>query len=227
MADFVLIHGGAHGPWCWEKVIPFLQASDRVGRVVAIDLLADAQAVTDKPKHEISNADYIEGVVQKIHREDLTDILLVGHSMGGITVPAVAHRVLERMRRVIYLTTTNPPAGQSIADMMQHPLSPISRGVGFDEMFCNDLDEATSNWLLNNLRDDPPLPFQDKVEVCRLPEGLPSTYIVCEKDLALLVEFQLEQADNAGVDELIRFDSGHSAFASRPRELADLLLRFA
>jgi pimeloyl-ACP methyl ester carboxylesterase len=227
VSDFVLIHGGAHGSWCWEKVIPFLSDSARVGQVFAVDLIADAQAVTHKQIQDIAVADFVDGVVHRITSENLSDIVLVGHSMAGITIPGVAYRVPDRIKHVIYLTTSNPPVGQSIADLMMHPLSPISRNVGYEQMFCNDLDDETSRWLIRNLREDPPLPFQERVELCELPSGMRSTYIVCEQDLALPVEYQLEQARNAAVDEVLRLNSGHSAFASKPKELAGLLLQYA
>jgi hypothetical protein len=110
---------------------------------------------------------------------------------------------------------------------MAHPLSPLSRKIGFQDMFCNDLDESTAHWLLSQLQDDPPLPFHDKVRHCVLPDGLPSTYVICTNDQALPVPFQREQALNAHVDEVLEFDAGHSAFASRPQALAQLLLRYA
>ena len=113
--------------------------------------------------------------------------------------------------------------GQSAEDLMRHPLSPLSRGADFNDMFCNDLDEDTASWLLSNLREDPVRPFTDPVSIATLPAGIPSTYILLEKDLALLPEYQLEQAHNAGVDEVVKFDAGHSAFASKPAELAQRL----
>jgi pimeloyl-ACP methyl ester carboxylesterase len=227
LSDFVLVHGGAHGAWCWQRVIPFLENSPDVDKIVAVDLIEDAKAVTRKQVQDISIPDYIDAVVYRITTENLRNIVLVGHSMAGITLPAVAHRVPDRVRHVVYLTTSNPPVGQSIADLMKHPLAPVARNLGFDEMFCNDLDRETTEWLLGNLRQDPPLPYTDKVEVSSLPAGISSTYIVCEKDQALPVEYQLEQARNAGVDEIVRLDAGHSAFASKPEELACLLLKYA
>lgn len=227
MSDYLLIHGGAHGAWCWDRVVPCLQASDKINKVVAVDLLADAQAAVGKPREEITTSDYVEGVIHTIDRHQLSDIVLVGHSMAGVTVPAVAHRVPGLIRHVVYLATTNPPAGQSISDMMEHPLSPVSRGLGFDEMFCSDLDPATADWLKGNLREDPPRPYHDRVEVCKLPDAMPSTYVVCLRDMALPVAFQLEQAGNAAVEEVVEFDSGHSAFASKPKELSELLMRYA
>jgi pimeloyl-ACP methyl ester carboxylesterase len=227
MTDFLLIHGGAQGSWCWEKVIPRLKESAGTREVFASDLCSDAQAALNKPKPEVTNSDYVEGVLRKIHDMRQQDIVIVGHSMAGITIPEVCHRAEARIKHVVYVTASNPLVGQSIADLMQHPLSPLSRNVDFDEMFCSDLDEDSANWLKSNLQDDPPLPFTDKVEYCALPRGMPSTYILCMKDRALPVQYQREQAANAQVDEVIELDAGHSAFASQPEALSELLLRYA
>lgn len=227
MADYLLIHGGAHGSWCWDRVTPYLEACSKVRKIFACDLCADAQEAVGKPKSEITNSDYVEGLVKKIHELDLSDLIVVGHSMAGITIPALCHRLPDRIRRVIYITTSNPKIGESILDLMQHPLSPKSRVVSFDDMFCSDLDEASAQWLKSNIQEDPPQPVLDKVNYCVLPEGLRSTYVVCTKDLALPVDYQCEQAANAAVDEIVELDAGHSVFASQPRALSDLLLRYA
>lgn len=136
-------------------------------------------------------------------------------------------RVADRIQRLIYLSTSNPIAGQSIDDLMKHPLSPLSRRVDLRGMFCNDLDDETTTWLLSNLGPEPPGPMAEPVPAVALPAGLESTYILLERDEALPPAFQREQARNARVDEIVPFDARHSAFVSRPRELADLLLRYA
>lgn len=227
MIDFLLIHGGAHGSWCWEPLIPHLKVSSHTRKTFAADLALNALEVVDKPKSAITNSDYVDGVVHKILELDLNNIVLVGHSMAGITIPEVCHRIPDRIKRVVYVTTSNPLVGQSIVDLMAHPLSPKSRNVGFDEMFCNDLSEESALWLKRQLQDDPPLPVRDKVRYCTLPAGIPSTYIVCLKDQALPVEYQQEQAANAEVDEVVELDAGHSAFLSQPEALAKLLLQAA
>lgn len=224
MVDFLLIHGGSHGSWCWEKVVPYLSASTEVDKVVAVDLLADAQTVTGKVKQEITNADYVAGVVDTIERLNMRNIIIVGHSFAGITIPAVVHRVPDRIHHVSYLTTSHPSVGQSMVELMQHPLSPISRGVSRDDMFCSGLDDETANWLKSNLQEDPPLPYVEKVDFCILPDGVSATYIVCLQDMALPVCYQMEQAKKAGVSKIVELNTGHSAFASMPEELSMLLL---
>jgi pimeloyl-ACP methyl ester carboxylesterase len=227
MTSFVLVHGGAHGAWCWDRVVPFLRSDRRVDAVVAVDLTGHGVRRNVKPLEAITLDDYVDDVVREIEDRDLRKVVLVGHSLAGITVPQVAARVPDRVQWLIYLSTSNPPAGQSINDLMKHPLSPIARGIDFELMFCNDLDGETTAWLLSQLGPEPPGPLAQPVTPTVLPADLDSTYILLERDEALPPEYQREQARNAGVREVVPLDAGHSAFASRPRELADLLLRYA
>jgi len=227
MTSYVLVHGGAHGAWCWDRLVPFLRSDPRVDSVLAVDLAGHGERLAEKPQDEITRADYVDDVVREICARDLHDVVLVGHSMAGITLAEAAARVAPRLRRLVYVSTSNPPPGQSIADLMKHPLSPLSRGADFRVMFCNDLDDDTAAWLLSKLGPEPPGPFSEPVTVATAPPGVASTYVLLLRDEALPPAFQREQARNARADEIVPFDAGHSAFASRPRELADLLLRYA
>ncbi len=227
MKNFVLVHGGSLGAWCWDRLLPHLQSDPRVESVLAIDLPGHGARRDIKPLDTITLADYVDHVVREIESRDLQKVILVGHSLAGITIPRAALRIADRIQRLIYLSTSNPVAGQSIADLMKHPLSPLSRGVDFRDMFCNDLDDETTAWLRSKLEPEPSGPIIEYVPPVVLPPGLKSTYILLERDEALPPAFQREQALNAKVDEVVLFDAGHSAFLSRPRELAELLLRYA
>ena len=227
MTSFLLVHGGAHGAWCWDRLVPFLRVSPRVDAVVAVDLVGHGARRDVKPFDAITRADYVDDVVREIEARDLRDVVLVGHSLAGITLPQAAARVAGRLRRLVYLSTSNPAVGQSIADLMKHPLSPVARGTDFRAMFCSDLDEDTAAWLLARLGPEPPGPMAEPITLATSPSDVGSTYILLERDQALPPAYQREQARTAGVDEVVPFDAGHSAFASRPRELAELLLRYA
>lgn len=227
MTSYVLVHGGSHGAWCWERLTPHLRADPRVESVVAIDLTGHGTRRDVKPLDMITLADYVDDVVQEIQSRNLRDVVLVGHSLAGITIPRAATRVADRIRRLVYLSTSNPPTGQSIVDLMKHPLSPVSRRLDFRRMFCNDLDDAATKWLLSKLGPEPPGPMNEPVPAIAPPTGMKSTYVLLERDEALPPAYQREQARNAGADEVVTFDAGHNAFVSRPRELAELLLRYA
>ena len=227
--SYALVHGAAHGAWCWERVTPYLEADLRVEAVVAIDLPGRAATRIDKPIEEIEIADYAAQIASEVEARDLREVVLVGHSLAGISIPHAAARLGPRMKHLVYLATANPPPGTTVMDLMQHPLSPISRGLAGDPatMFCNDLDAETTSWLLKRLVDEPPGVMIEPLTRAELPPELPTTYVLLERDESLPPALQLEQAQCAAVDEVIRFDSGHSAFAAKPRELAELLLGWA
>jgi pimeloyl-ACP methyl ester carboxylesterase len=225
--NYVLVHGAAHGAWCWERVVPYLEAHPRVGSVLAIDLSGHGARRGVKPLADIAIADYIDDIVREIESHDLRDVVLVGHSMAGLSIPHAAARLMPRIARLVYLASSIPPAGSTITELMKHPLSPVSRGIDAQTMFCNDLDPEASAWLLERLVEEPPGPMTEPVAKAELPPDLATTYILLERDATLPEALQLEQAEVAQVDEVVRFDSGHSAFASRPRELAELLLGWA
>jgi pimeloyl-ACP methyl ester carboxylesterase len=227
LTSFVLVHGGAHASWCWDRLVPHLRSDARVESVVAVDLSGHGARRDVKPLEAITLADYVDDVVREIEGRDLRGVVLVGHSLAGITIPQAAARVADRIRRLIHLSTSSPAAGQSVAELMKHPMSPLSRGVDLRSMFCNDLDDETTTWLLSKLGPEPPGPMTEPVPPVDLDGRIESTYILLERDEALPPALQIEQAHNARVGEVVPFDAGHSAFASRPRELADLLLRYA
>lgn len=223
MASYVLVHGAVHGAWCWERMIPYLKAARPTSAVLAVDLPGrDAQA-DDRPTEEIALADFVAAVSEAIEAADLHDVVLLGHSLGGITIPRVAARLPDRIRRLVFLAAVHPAPGESVSDVLRHPLSAVSRGIGLEEMFCKDLDDETRAWLLGNLGGEPPGPMAEAMRPVHVELAEPPVYIVCEHDEALPPALQREQARNAGVQEVVSFDSGHSAFASRPRELAELL----
>lgn len=63
MASFVLVHGAAHGAWCWERLIPILLASPQVEEVVAIDLVGHGTRIEEKPLKAICLGDYADEIV--------------------------------------------------------------------------------------------------------------------------------------------------------------------
>ncbi|MBK7947414.1 MAG: alpha/beta fold hydrolase [Deltaproteobacteria bacterium] len=227
MPAFVLVHGGAHGAWCWERVVPRLVGDPRVSAVLAVDLPGHGTRLEAKAQEEITLADYVEAVVGDIERAGLADVVLVGHSLAGITLPHVAARLPDRIRHVVYLSTSNPPLGQSIMDELRaSPLSPLARGIDLTAAFCSDLDAATAAWLTSRLGPEPPAPMETKVTRVAGPSGIPSTYILLEQDEVLPPAYQLEHAKRIGAGEIVRLAAGHSAFASQPEALAKKLLAY-
>jgi len=148
---FVLIHGGAHGAWCWQPLLEHLDAP-----ALAVDLPGRAGRPGDL--EALAVRDFAAAVVEDIEKAGLSRVVLVGHSMAGLTIPLVLERIPERIASVVFVSCVLPREGQSVLDAIATPESqrPRSPGDGLleeraREMFCNDMDEAQTRFVLERL----------------------------------------------------------------------------
>ncbi|MEU2080830.1 alpha/beta hydrolase [Streptomyces albus] len=107
MATFVLVHGSCLGGWAWERVAPGLCAS---GHTVLCPSLAPAGPRVGLRTH-------IAEIVALIDEHALTDVVLVGHSYGGMVISGAGHERPQRIRRLVYLDAYFPSPGQSAFDL--------------------------------------------------------------------------------------------------------------
>ncbi|MFC1944867.1 alpha/beta fold hydrolase [Chloroflexota bacterium] len=233
LTDFVLVHGGAHAGWCWEPMIPHLRENPRVGEVLALDLVGHGSRLKEKPLDEITLEDYVHDIANAL--QELPNVVLVGHSLAGVSVPQAIARVPEHVKRVVLISATVPPDGQSAMDTMKVMrefgviLGP-STGEEFEEWarrsFCSDMDESTSRWVIKSLGPEPRLPLATPVSYIDLPTNIPLTYIVLTADQVLTAELQRWMSRNLDCAEVVEMEAGHDAMVSRPRELASVLLEY-
>jgi pimeloyl-ACP methyl ester carboxylesterase len=113
MANYVLVHGGWFGAWCWYKVVPLLQAA---GHSVYTPTLTGVGEQAALLTPEIGLDTHIQDVVNLIETKDLQQVILVGHSYSGIVITGVADRVPDRIAHLVYLDAFVPRDGQSVAD---------------------------------------------------------------------------------------------------------------
>ena len=105
--NFVLVHGGFHGGWCWREVARLLRGQ---GHAVS----HPTQTGLGERSHLRSNALtldlYIQDLVQHLVYEDLHDVVLVGHSFGGLAISGAAQHQPQRIRELVYLDALILPA---------------------------------------------------------------------------------------------------------------------
>jgi pimeloyl-ACP methyl ester carboxylesterase len=119
IATFILVHGAWHGGWCWQRVRSRLAASgDHCVYTPTLTGLADRSHLLTA---EVDLDTHITDVMNLIRWEGLTDIVLCGHSYGGMVVTAVADTVPERVRALVYLDAFVPRDGDSAAGLAQAP----------------------------------------------------------------------------------------------------------
>ena len=237
---FVLIHGGFHGAWCWDRTIPEL---GRLGHeAIAIDIPGHGTRVHE----EATMANRLDAVLDVLQPDDV----LVGHSGGGLEITRAADAAPDLVSHVVYLAAALPLEGllmqealvyrddgstegdYDVTGMLQHlrfnddGSMEFASVEGAQSLFYHDCDAATARWAFERLTperagDTATTP----ITVPRFWEAeLPRSFIVCLQDRAQPRWLADVTARRLGVEPLA-IDASHSPFLSRPAELAQLLVR--
>jgi pimeloyl-ACP methyl ester carboxylesterase len=114
VATYVLVHGGGHGGWCYDRVAPLLRAA---GHDVLTPTLSGLGERADLLGPDVDLDRHIDDVVEVLRADDLRDVILVGHSYGGMVVTGIADQAADRIGRLVYLDAANPTNNQSLVDV--------------------------------------------------------------------------------------------------------------
>lgn len=229
MATFALVHGSWHGAWCWTHLGPLLSAEGH--RVVAVDLPCDDWSV-----HVEDTATIVDEAIGR----DSDELVVVGHSLGGITAPLVA--TLRPVRRLVFLCALIPRAGRSLDDVladespemfdpayMHLPRTRHEDGsASLDPdaaklVYFHDCSDDVADWAVSKLRRQVWTTGRDRSPLSAWPD-VENQYILCRDDRALRADWARRRAtDWLGV-QAVELDGGHSPMLSRPAELARVLL---
>lgn len=115
MADFVLVHGSCHGGWCWKKVTPLLTKN---GNRVYTPTLTGLGERSHLVSRDIGLDTHILDIIQVLEYEDLNEVVLVGHSYGGLVIGGVADKVPRRIGHLVYLDGYIPKDNKSPFDIV-------------------------------------------------------------------------------------------------------------
>ncbi|MEU7745485.1 alpha/beta fold hydrolase [Nonomuraea sp. NPDC049158] len=224
---FVLIHGAGFGANCWDELIPLLNAE-----ALAVDLPGRGTRAGADPR-TVTLADCAEAVREDVEAKDLRDVVLVGHSFAGVTVPRVLDLVPERIRHVVLVSAVVPPDGSRVLDQIDPGVrdlveQSIAGGVyhqtreGAAAILCDDMDEATTTATLDRLIDDSAALLSEVVDLSGYQRAIPRTYVHLTRDLCYVEELQ-QRSIALLRPEVVDLDTGHMAMISAPERLAAVL----
>ena len=108
MVNYILVHGGWHGAWCWDKVVPLLQAAGQMAYAPTLTGLGEKTALLTP---EVGLDTHIQDVVDLIKTKNLQQVILVGHSYSGMVITGVAYRIPDRIAQLVYLDAATPRDG--------------------------------------------------------------------------------------------------------------------
>ena len=232
MTNYLLIHGAMRGAWLWDRVMPLLMKAG--ANPIAIDLPGHGDRVTEGSFATMST--YIDDVIAFIRKENLKDLVLVGHSMSGIVISKVAEEVPERVRHLVYVGAVVAKNNEALIDLLtkerQETLKKLHGKVKevfgtLDQlrpMYFTDMDGEERESYLRQLTPQPLAVFFEKVHFKQFPKiGIPMTYVLGRKDMSLPPELTRRFAERLGVTPL-EIDAGHDMMVSRPGEVAKILL---
>jgi pimeloyl-ACP methyl ester carboxylesterase len=238
MATFVLVHGSMHGGWCWKKVAPLLRA---VGHEVYTPSLTGLGERVHLARPDIDLDTHIADIANLLAFEELTGVVLVGHSYAGSVITGVADRVPERIAHLVYLDAVVVSDGQAALDLWPPEGQATLRGrveaegEGWrllppaDLAFWGLTDVADAAWAGGKVV---PQPFKTFTQPIRLahPSALagPKTLIACtDTPPERWRDAAVARARTEPGWRYRELPTGHDAMVTMPRETADLLLEVA
>ncbi|MEV5954465.1 alpha/beta hydrolase [Streptomyces sp. NPDC051987] len=235
MSTYLLVHGAWHSGRCWERVVPLLAAAGH--RVYAPDLTGHGdKAALLGP--DVGLDTHVADVVGLIRDEDLTDVVLVGHSYAGLVVSSAANEVPDRVGHLVFLDAMVPEHGETAADLQPLTRVLIERALASDSGWrvppmpelpppyglFGVTDAADAAWLRTLLSDQAVRTFQQPVRLDDpAARAIPRTHIHCVANVPEGIARRAVPA-NQPVWEL---PTGHDCMITAPTELAELLMKLS
>ena len=237
MATYVLVHGGPHGGWCYQRVARILRSA---GHEVYAPTLTGVGERSHLVRRDVDLDLHIRDITAVLSYEDLRDVILVGHSYGGMVITGVADRAADRIGRLVYLDAANPVNNQSLVDI-SGPLMEMARGDGrvVDgvELVLFPGTEPLPNygvtsaddiaWMTERLTPHPWKCFEQplRLENENALWAIPQYHIVCTSTLATRDAELMAKARAEG--RLWDIDTGHDLMITEPQMVAAALLEIA
>jgi pimeloyl-ACP methyl ester carboxylesterase len=212
MATFVIVHGAWSGAHAWRWVRPLLRAA---GHDVVTPSLTGLGERAHLATQATNLCTHVADVAAVLHYEDLHDVVLVGHSYGGMVITGVADRAADRIARLVYLDADVPRKGESMLDLV-----PPDERARYEEA----AHTRGEGW-----RVPPPLPdpLATMAQPLHLDHGetrLPRTFVLCTEGKEEWTEppyLARVRADPSW--QFVELAADHTAHVSAPHALSQLL----
>ena len=230
MATIVLAHGAWSGAWAWKRIRRLLAAKGH-------EVFTPTYTGLGERAHLASPANDLETHIQDVRNvlefEDLRDVVLLGHSYGGMVVTGVADRARDRLARLIYLDAFVPSDGQALADLVppearQRMRASLAETDGWritPNPVPGDTSPADAEWVMRFRMPQSIKCFEQPIRL-GAPLQMPRDYIQCMRYAARgpFGQFAAQAKTTPGW-RCSELDASHSPNITAPEALADLLQR--
>jgi len=231
---FVLVHGAWYGGWCWRKLTPLLA---QAGCAVHTPTLTGLGERAHLAVGETSLQTHVQDLQAVLQMHDLRDVILVGHSYGGMVTSLVAERERARIRQLVYLDAFVPEDGTRVVDYLlpqerREAIVKIGTETGFvppvPATALGVSDAADLAWINARVVRQPFSTFNEPVRLTApAGAGLPRAYIACvEPASGSFGQFAAKLRNDPGW-QFKELRTGHNAMVTAPQALATALLEMA
>ncbi len=236
---YVLVHGAWHDRRSWDRLVPILEGA---GHLVFTPELTGHGSTRDRLNPDVALSTHADDVIGLIRRQELSNVILVGHSYAGMVISAVANEIPERIARLVYVDAMVPTDGENAVDVMPvtqymidaaaqtaqpwriPPLPEFPAPVGLFGV----IDPEDMAWVRTMLSDESIRCFQQAVRLDHPAfNSIAQAHIHCvgsepEGFTRRPVPSTQPNGQPSRVDEL---RAGHDCMITAPKELAEILLQ--
>jgi pimeloyl-ACP methyl ester carboxylesterase len=229
---FVLVHGGWHGGWCWSRVAKLLRKD---GHDVFTPTLTGLCERSHLLTEGVGLKTHVDDVVNLLKWEDLSEVVLVGHSYGGVVISQVAEHAASALRAIVFLDAFLPENGQNLAEIAvprvrdaiaqalaqgQTTLAPYPASVF-------NVNEADRAWVDAKCTPQPLRTFTDSVSLSGARDRIArKVYIRATAYDSATYDAALARTRAAGW-RTYEVPCGHDVMIDMPERLAEVLVEAA
>lgn len=241
MANFVLVHGAWHGGWCWRRVVDALHGAGHRAHAVTLTGLGERAHLLSSL---ITLETHIEDVANAIEAEEFGDVVLAVHSYAGMIGTAIADRMPQRLKHLVYVDAVVPKPGESWSsthasatrearlaaaqaspDYSLPPPDPAVFGLAAED----------HEWVRRRQTPHPGHTYQAALDFDpRRVASVPRTFVDCVKPRLGTIDSIRPRVRDAnfwdgawmagGGSRVVELQTGHDPMVSAPAELARILM---
>ena len=253
MADFLLVSDAGHGSWCWGRVWghltapsehpPRLSGRPRVGQVVALDILADRGRANREPENRAFDS-LVSTIAGKVRSQGLTDVVMAGHGLAAPALIRAAAELEVPPRRIVLFAGIIPGEGKSALDALPRVNKLVLKMLVrmnrlarkevklpkpvITNVYCNGMDPFDAIQIIGRFTSLPRQLFESRVYLDDLARDCPVTYVPLWRDRLVPAQTQRRMAQRmVGTEVVPELDTCHEAMIESPRQVAEILLRYA
>jgi pimeloyl-ACP methyl ester carboxylesterase len=238
MATFVLVHGAWHGAWCWTRVLALLRAAGHAAHAVTLTGVGERAHLLSR---DITLDLHVTDVASLVVCEELDDIVLVGHSYGGLVITGAADRLLvqrtSRLKHLVYIDAVVPHPGECwathhapalvasrLAAAAAHPRGALPA----PDAALYGLTGTDCDWVNRRQTPHPFGQYQEALDFdAASVSGVPRTFIDCTNPAWPSIEPMRRRVRSEPGWRVRELATGHDAMVSAPAALTELLLEAA